>query len=331
MTDTLAVLGAGSWGTALAIALARRGHTVRLWTLTPADAATMNALRVNAQFLPDIVLPPALTATADLAAALAGARGVLVVVPSSAFREVLGRLGPLLPVREIAWATKGFEEDSGKLLHQVAAEELGSDVACVAVSGPSFAAEVALGLPTAVTVASPDAAAAGAWIGRLHGGAFRAYRSDDLIGVQVGGAVKNVLAIAAGIADGLGFGANARAALITRGLAEVQRLGLALGARRDTFLGLSGLGDLLLTCTDNQSRNRRVGLALAGGQTLQQAVDSLGQVAEGVVTARAVQRLAARLGVDMPICNEVYRVLYEQHDVREAVQELLAREPSAEL
>lgn len=331
MTDTLAVLGAGSWGTALAIALARRGHTVRLWTQNPGDAASMNALRMNAQFLPDMVLPPPLTATADLAAALAGVAGVLVVVPSSAFREVLGRLRPLLPVREIAWATKGFEEDSGKLLHQVAAEELGSDVVCVAVSGPSFAAEVALGLPTAVTVASPDAPAAQAWVGRLHGGSLRAYRSDDLIGVQVGGAVKNVLAIAAGIADGLGFGANARAALITRGLAEVQRLGLALGAQRDTFLGLSGLGDLLLTCTDNQSRNRRVGLALASGQTLQQAVDSLGQVAEGVVTARGVQRLAARLGVDMPICNEVYRVLYEQHDVHAAVQELLAREPSAEL
>lgn len=331
MTDTLAVLGAGSWGTALAIALARRGHTVRLWTLAPGDAASMNALRVNAQFLPDIVLPPTLTATADLAAALAGVAGVLVVVPSSAFREVLGRLGPLLPGREIAWATKGFEEDSGKLLHQVAAEELGSDVRCVAVSGPSFAAEVALGLPTAVTVASPDARAAQVWVGRLHGGSLRAYRSDDLIGVQVGGAVKNVLAIAAGIADGLGFGANARAALITRGLAEVQRLGLALGAQRDTFLGLSGVGDLLLTCTDNQSRNRRVGLALASGKTVQQAVDSLGQVAEGVVTARGVQRLAARLGVDMPICNEVYRVLYEQRDVRAAVQELLAREPSAEV
>ncbi len=218
-----------------------------------------------------------------------------------------------------------------KLLHQVAAEELGADVACVAVSGPSFAAEVALGLPTAVTVASPDAQAAQAWVGRLHGGSLRAYRSDDLIGVQVGGAVKNVLAIAAGIADGIGFGANARAALITRGLAEVQRLGLALGAQRDTFLGLSGLGDLLLTCTDNQSRNRRVGLALASGKTVQQAVDSLGQVAEGVVTARGVQRLAARLGVNMPICNAVYRVLHEQKDVREAVQELLAREPSAEL
>lgn len=331
MTDTLAVLGAGSWGTALAIALARRGHTVRLWTLAPADAATMNALRVNAQFLPDIVLPPTLTATADLAAALDGVDGVLVVVPSSAFRQVLGRLAPLLPVRQLAWATKGFEEDSGKLLHQVVAEDLGADIACVAVSGPSFAAEVALGLPTALTVASPDAGAARAWAGRLHGDSLRAYRTDDLIGVQVGGAVKNVLAIGAGIADGLGFGANARAALITRGLAEVQRLGLALGAQRDTFLGLSGLGDLLLTCTDNQSRNRRVGLALASGQTLQQAVESLGQVAEGVVTARAVQRLATRLGVDMPICGEVYRVLYEQQDVHQAVQKLLAREPSAEV
>ena len=252
-----------------------------------------------------------------------------MAVPSRAFREVLERVAPLLPVREIAWATKGFEEDSGKLLHRVAGEVLG-EVACVAISGPSFAGEVALGLPTALTVASPDAVAAGAWVERLHGDTLRAYRSDDLVGVQVGGAVKNVLAIAAGIADGLGFGANARAALITRGLAEVQRLGLALGAQAETFLGLSGMGDLVLTCTDNQSRNRRVGLALAQGSSAGQAEASLGQVAEGVVTARAVRQLAERFGVSMPICREVYRVLYEQRDPREAVQALLAREPSAE-
>lgn len=330
MTDTLAVLGAGSWGTALAIALARRGHVVRLWSQASADAAAMNALRVNARFLPDVVLPPSLTATADLAEALSGANGVLVVVPSKAFRQVLGRLRPLLAQPQLAWATKGFEEDEGKLLHQVVAEELGPDVGCVAVSGPSFAAEVALGLPTALAVASPNIAAAEAWVARLHGGSLRAYRSDDLVGVQVGGGVKNVLAIAAGIADGLGFGANARAALITRGLAEIRRLGLALGAHPETFLGLSGVGDLVLTCTDNQSRNRRVGLALANGQTLEQALVSLGQVAEGVATARALRRLAQRLGVEMPICGEVYRVLYEQQDVHVAVHELLAREPSAE-
>lgn len=329
MSHTLAVLGAGSWGTALAIALARRGHGVRLWTLLQADADGMNALRVNAQFLPDIVLPPSLTATADLAAALTGAQGVLVAVPSRAFRQVLERVAALLPVREIAWATKGFEEDSGKLLHQVAGEVLG-EVACVAISGPSFAGEVALGLPTALTVASPVAASAAAWVDRLHGDALRAYHGDDLIGLQVGGAVKNVLAIAAGIADGLGFGANARAALITRGLAEVCRLGLALGAQAETFMGLSGVGDLVLTCTDNQSRNRRVGLALAQGRSAEQAVASLGQVAEGVVTARAVRQLAARLGVSMPICGEVYRVLYEQRDPHAAVQALLAREPAAE-
>ena len=329
MSDTLAVLGGGSWGTALAIALARRGHAVRLWTRLPADADGMNALRMNAQFLPDIVLPPPLLATADLAAALADAQGVLIAVPSRAFREVLQRVAPLWPGREIAWATKGFEEDSGKLLHQVVAEVLG-DAQCVAISGPGFAAEVALGLPTALSVASPDAAAAAVWIRRLHGDTLRAYRSDDLVGVQVGGAVKNVLAIAAGIADGLGFGANARAALITRGLAEVQRLGLALGAQAETFAGLSGMGDLLLTCTDNQSRNRRVGLALAQGSSAGQAMASLGQVAEGVATARAVRRLAARLGVSMPICDEVYRVLHEQRDPHQAVLALLAREPSAE-
>lgn len=329
MSDVLAVLGAGSWGTALAVALARRGHAVRLWTLRADDADAMNALRVNAQFLPDIVLPPTLTATADLAAALAGAQGMLVVVPSRAFREVLQRLAPHWPGRGIAWATKGFEEDSGLLLHEVAGQVLG-DVACVAISGPSFAGEVALGLPTALAVASPDAASAAVWVERLHGDTLRAYRSDDIIGVQVGGAVKNVLAIAAGVAEGIGFGANARAALITRGLAEMRRLGLALGAQPDTVLGLSGVGDLVLTCTDNQSRNRRVGLALAEGRTPEQAVASLGQVAEGVVTARAVQQLALKLDVSMPICGEVYRVLYEQRDPLQAVRALLGREPSAE-
>ncbi len=331
MNQTLAVLGAGSWGTALAIALARAGHAVRLWTRQADDAAAMTALRVNARFLPDIVLPPSLTATADLGVALQAVDGVLVVVPSAAFRELARSLRGLLPVPQLAWATKGFEQTSGKLLHQVAAEELGSRVVCVAISGPSFAGEVALGQPTALTVASSHAAAADFWVDCLHGGTLRAYRSDDLVGVQVGGAVKNVLAIAAGIADGLGFGANARAALITRGLAEVQRLGVALGGRRDTFLGLSGVGDLVLTCTDDQSRNRRVGLALASGKSLQQAVAALGQVAEGVLTARAVQRLATHLDVPMPICDEVYRVLYEDRDVLQAVRDLLAREPSAEL
>ena len=330
VTETLAVLGAGSWGTALAMVLARRGHTVRLWTRAAADAAAMNALRVNARYLPDLVLPAGVMATAQLDVAVAGADGVLVAVPSSAFRELLRRLAPLADWRQIAWASKGFEQDSGRLLHEVLAEELGSQVDGVVVSGPSFAAEVALGLPTALVVAARQAADADAWVRRLHGDALRAYRSDDPVGVQVGGAVKNVLAIAAGMADGAGFGANARAALVTRGLTEVQRLGVALGAQPQTLLGLSGLGDLMLTCTDDQSRNRRLGLALAAGQTLQQACEGLGQVAEGVVTARAVQRLAQRLAVQMPICAAVYSVLYEGCPARDATQALLAREPTAE-
>ncbi|HCO43786.1 MAG TPA: glycerol-3-phosphate dehydrogenase [Gammaproteobacteria bacterium] len=330
MTDTLAVLGAGSWGTALAIALARRGHAVRLWTRSAADAAAMNALRVNARYLPDLVLPTGVTATAALDAAVAGADGVLVAVPSSAFRELLRQLAPLADWRQLAWASKGFERDSGNLLHEVLAEELGPQVEGVVISGPSFAAEVALNLPTALVVAARQAADADAWVRRLHGDALRAYRSDDPIGVQVGGAVKNVLAIAAGMADGAGFGANARAALVTRGLVEVQRLGVALGAQPQTLLGLGGLGDLLLTCTDDQSRNRRLGLALAAGKTLQQASEALGQVAEGAVTVRAVQRLAQRFTVQMPICAAVYSVLYEGCAARDAMQALLARAPTDE-
>ncbi|GAB4349708.1 MAG: NAD(P)H-dependent glycerol-3-phosphate dehydrogenase [Immundisolibacter sp.] len=330
MTETLAVLGAGAWGTALAMVLARRGHTVRLWTRASADAAAMNALRVNARYLPDLVLPAAVSVTARLDAAVTGADGVLVATPSSAFRELVRCLAPLADWRQIAWASKGFEQDSGRLLHEVLAEEMGSRVAGIVISGPSFAAEVALGLPTALVVAARQAADADAWVRRLHGDTLRVYRSDDLVGVQVGGAVKNVLAIAAGMADGAGFGANARAALVTRGLTELQRLGVALGAQPQTLLGLSGLGDLMLTCTDDQSRNRRLGLALAAGETLRQACMGLGQVAEGVYTVRAVQRLAQRFALQMPICAAVYSVLYEGCAARDAARMLLAREPTTE-
>ncbi|HEY5720448.1 MAG TPA: NAD(P)H-dependent glycerol-3-phosphate dehydrogenase, partial [Gammaproteobacteria bacterium] len=278
----IAVLGAGSWGTALAIRLAHNGNPTRLWGHDPDEVAPLARDRVNARYLPGAPFPAGLDATADLAAALAGVRDVLVAVPSHAFAETLGRLAGHAPAgMRVAWATKGLEPETGRLLSEVAAERLPAAQALAVVSGPTFAREVAAGLPTAVTVAANRRAFADALTRRLHAETFRAYTSRDLVGVQLGGAVKNVLAIAAGIADGLGFGANARAALITRGLAEMLRLGRALGARRDTFMGLAGLGDLVLTCTDDQSRNRRFGLALGRGTPPARALAEIGQVVEG--------------------------------------------------
>lgn len=328
----VAVLGAGSWGTALAVLLASNGQPTLLWTRDPAQAAAMVRQRRNPRYLTDIPLPDSLEPTADLQAALAAAEDVLVVVPTAAFRDLLVELAAYLsPAARLAWASKGLETGSGRLLHEVAAEVLGSRHPLAVVSGPTFAREVALGLPTAVTVASRDGGFAAELAVRLHNPRFRAYTSDDVIGVELGGAVKNVLAIAAGIADGLGLGANTRAALVTRGLAELMRLGVAMGGQRDTFMGLAGLGDLVLTCTDDQSRNRRVGLALARGQNLAEACASVQQVAEGVHAAREVWRLAERHGVAMPITEQVCQVLYHGLSPREAVQALLLREQKAEL
>lgn len=326
----LSVLGAGSWGTALALALARHGAAVRLWTRNPAHAAELEALRGNARYLPGVVLPPAIDIHTDLGAAVAGTQ-VLVAVPSGAFPGVLEALAGLAaPPRELAWATKGLAPGDARLLHELVLERLGPDCRCAVVSGPSFARELAIDLPTAVAVAANDAAFARAWARYLHGGRLRAYPSADLVGVQLGGAVKNVLAIAAGISDGLELGANARAALITRGLAEMSRLGAALGGEQATFLGLAGVGDLLLTCGDDQSRNRRVGLGLGRGRALADILGELGQVAEGVPTAYAVTQLCARAQVEMPICEAVTGVLDGARTPREAVAELLGRAMTAE-
>ncbi|NCA69402.1 MAG: NAD(P)-dependent glycerol-3-phosphate dehydrogenase [Sphingobacteriia bacterium] len=328
---TVAVLGSGSWGTALGILLCGNGHRVQMWGH---DAAQIDALchdRENRQFLPGVPLPATFSATTALDVALDGADDCLVVVPSHAFASVLDRLGGLLPSTSgLAWATKGMDPTSGELLHEVARAHLG-DRPLAVVSGPSFAREVAQGLPTAVTVAADDPAFAQRIALLLHGQRFRAYTSTDMIGVEVCGAAKNVLAIATGIADGLGFGANTRAALITRGLAELIRIGTALGGRAETFMGLAGLGDLVLTCTDNQSRNRRLGLALAAGERLDEAQARIGQEVEGVITARSMHRLAVRLGIEMPISEQVYRVLYEDVSPEQATRALLEREPRAEL
>ncbi|GAB4350723.1 MAG: NAD(P)H-dependent glycerol-3-phosphate dehydrogenase [Gammaproteobacteria bacterium] len=325
---TIAVLGAGSWGTALSMLLAKNGHAVRLWDHFPEQVETLRRLRVNTRFLPDFPLPPGVEPVADLAAAVDGADPVLIVVPSHAFGELLRRLSPLLdPTQRVMWATKGLVE--GRLLHEVAGDLLGRRPVA-AISGPSFAREVAAALPTAVTVASNDGTFAREVAHLLHNSRFRAYTSSDLVGVGLGGSVKNVLAVAAGIADGLGFGANGRSALITRGLAEMMRLGEAMGAERETFMGLAGVGDLVLTCTDNQSRNRRMGLALAEGFGQKEAQERIGQVVEGVRTAREVWTLASRHGVEMPITEQTYRVLYEDVTPRDAVHELLIRDQKPE-
>ncbi len=330
--NPIAVLGAGSWGTALAIQLCRAGGAVTLWGHEPELMASIDAARCNERYLPGVPLPESLSLNPDLSSTLADVQDVLVVVPSHAFRSVLTAVQPLLAKNaRILWATKGLESGSGKLLHEVAEEVLGAGVVTAVVSGPTFALEVAHGLPTAVTVASTDASFAADMAARLHSNTFRAYTSNDVPGVEVGGAVKNVLAIAAGIADGLGYGANARTALITRGLAEMMRLGETLHGQRETFMGLAGLGDLVLTCTDDQSRNRRLGLALGKGERLEDALAAIDQVVEGVQTAREVHELALSQGVDMPITEQVYAVLYEARKPKDAVQVLLNRDRKAEL
>ncbi|MGA2398394.1 MAG: NAD(P)H-dependent glycerol-3-phosphate dehydrogenase [Steroidobacteraceae bacterium] len=326
----MAVIGAGSWGTALAIQCARAGQPTRLWGRDAAHVESMRRVRRNARYLPDAEFPPSLAPVADLAEALAGARDVLVAVPSHAFRAMLLAIEPLIDAdTRVAWASKGFEMTSGLLPHEVAHEVFGSRPGAV-LSGPTFAREVGAGLPTAMTVASRDAHFAKELALRLSGPEFRAYTQSDIVGVEVGGAVKNVIAIGSGIADGMGFGANTRVALITRGLAEMTRLGLRLGAKRDTFMGLAALGDLVLTCTDDQSRNRRLGLALGRGSSPEDALRQIGQVVEGVTAASAVRKVAERVGVEMPICLEVHRVMHEARPVRAALQALMGREVKSE-
>jgi glycerol-3-phosphate dehydrogenase (NAD(P)+) len=329
---SIAVIGAGSWGTALAIHLARTGHATVLWGRDPAALADMAATRSNRRYLPDAVFPDGLAVEPDLSRAVDRALDLLIAVPSHGFSSILADLRPMLRdgIR-IAWATKGFEVETGRLPHQVAAEVLGEAVPTAVLSGPTFAREVGAGLPTAMTIASRDEAYALSLAQGLSGPNFRAYTSSDMIGVEVGGATKNVLAIGAGISDGLGFGANTRVALITRGLAEMMRLGVALGAEKDTFMGLAGLGDLVLTCTDDQSRNRRLGLMLAAGRTLTEAQAAIGQVVEGVLAARAVRAVARGAGVEMPITEQLYAALYEGAAPSEAVAALMRRAVKSEV
>jgi glycerol-3-phosphate dehydrogenase (NAD(P)+) len=322
----IVVLGAGSWGTALAIQFARGGEPTVLWGRAEDEPELLARTRRNERYLPGAEFPAALAIEPDLKKAVASGEDIVLAVPSSVLRLMLQQVKPMLgPRARVAWASKGFELSTGKLPHQVAQEVLGSSVPVAVLSGPTFAREVGLGLPTAIAVAATDDAFALALAERISSGAFRAYTQTDIVGVEIGGAVKNVIAIATGVSDGLGYGSNSRVFLITRGLAELVRLGIALGARRETLMGLAGLGDLVLTCTDDQSRNRRFGRALAKGQPVEQAIAEIGQVVEGYHAAKAVHAVATRHGVDMPICRHVYEVLHQGVPIGQVVESMLQR------
>ncbi len=331
-TADITVLGAGSYGTALAISLASNGHRTLLWGHDPEHINNLKRDKANEEFLPGIALPELLIPETDLATALAASNNVLVVVPSHVFGLVLEQAKPLL--REdsrIVWATKGLEPETGRLLQEVAVEVLGDKYPLAVLSGPTFAKELAAGMPTAISIAGTDDKFTEDLVELLHSPKrLRVYANDDFTGLQLGGAVKNVIAISAGMSDGIGFGANARTALITRGLVELTRLGEAMGAQGSTFMGMAGLGDLVLTCTDNQSRNRRFGLALGQGKGVEAAQVEIGQVVEGYRNTKEVYALAKRLGVEMPITEQVYKVLYQGGTPHEAAKALLAREKKSE-
>ncbi|QLB42013.1 NAD(P)H-dependent glycerol-3-phosphate dehydrogenase [Mannheimia pernigra] len=328
----IAVLGAGSYGTALAIALSRNGHKTYLWGHNPVKMAELAKVRMNQAFLPDIIFPEALEVVSDLSTVLQKVKDLLIVVPSHVFSDVLMQIKPILSKEHrIMWATKGLERDTGRLLQTVTQEILGESYPLAVLSGPTFAKELALGLPTAIALASTDPIFADEMQQRIHcSKAFRVYLNSDIVGVQLGGAIKNVIAIGAGISDGMGFGANARTALITRGLAEISRLGASLGADPKTFTGMAGLADLVLTCTDNQSRNRRFGLALGQGKSAEAAIGEIKQVVEGFYNTKEAYLLAQKQSVEMPIVEQIYQILFCGKNASDAVKDLLGRERKEE-
>ena len=328
----ITVLGAGSYGSALAVSLARNGHNTLIWGHELEHIEQLQADRENKAFLPGVAFPERLQPEGDLAKCLAATDTILLVVPSHVFGLVLSQVKPLLrPEHRIAWATKGLEAETGRLLQEVARDIVGEDYPLAMISGPTFAMEVAKGLPTAIAAAGTDADFTQYIADLFHNQSnFRTYISEDFTAVQLGGAVKNVIAIGAGLADGLGFGANARTALITRGLVELTRLGVSLGATESSFMGMAGLGDLVLTCTDNQSRNRRFGLALGQGKGIDEAQVEIGQVVEGFRNTEEVYNLAKRMDIEMPICEQIYCVLYQGKAVKEAAMDLLARSKKGE-
>ena len=325
----IGVFGAGAWGTALAVAFGRE-HDIVMWSREADQIALMASSRRNETYLPDVAFPDRLTVTDDFDVAT-DTDLHLVATPLAGLRDTARALHARRPGTPLIWACKGLEADTSRMPHEIVYEEIGADAPCGVLTGPSFAAEVGAGLPTAVTLASTDREFAEFWVRVLHQPRFRIYAGSDVVGAEIGGGLKNVIAIAAGVSDGMGFGLNARAALITRGLAEITRLGVALGARSETLTGLSGMGDLILTCTGDLSRNRRVGLALARGERLSEILHKLGHVAEGVPTARSAAALAHRLGIEMPITEAIDALLHTDHiGPREAVERLLSREPKHE-
>ncbi|WP_438969652.1 NAD(P)H-dependent glycerol-3-phosphate dehydrogenase [Methylophaga sp.] len=326
------VIGAGAWGTALAMAIARGGDEVWLWGRDQAQLAAMKQSRTNERYLPGIRFPDSLKLVDDFEQAVKNCQHVLISVPSTAFTDTLKSLQPLLAkATPVSWATKGLIPETGQFLFDAAKDILGESHPLAVLSGPSFAAEVAAKLPTAVTVASPDQPFSVDLANLMHSATFRVYTTHDVLGAQIGGTVKNVLAISAGISDGLGYGANARAALITRGMAEIRRFAAILGAESDTLFGLSGIGDLILTCTDDQSRNRQLGLAIGKGLSVDEAVKVVGKTVEGMHAAREVLLRAQQASVEMPIVEQVCKILFEGYDPSESVQALLCREQKAEL
>ncbi|HEV2613130.1 MAG TPA: NAD(P)H-dependent glycerol-3-phosphate dehydrogenase [Gammaproteobacteria bacterium] len=326
------VLGAGSWGSATALHLARLKHGVTVWGRDAAQIAHMQKSRENKKYLPGVKLPQNISFICDdLDKHIPQSENIILAVPSHVFREMLEKIKPYFSHQQtLIWITKGLDPETHELLHQVVQEILGNTVKLAVLSGPSFAKEVAADLPTAVTLASNDKHVAEKLVKLFHSPHFRVYASSDIKGVEIGGAVKNVLAIAVGIAQGLGCGANAQAALITRGIAEMMRLGSAMGGLPETFMGLSGVGDLILTCTNDQSRNRRFGTAIGKGLSREKALKSIGQVVEGIQTANEIHNLAKKYKIDMPITEQVYRVLYQDISPDVALEHLLAREPKDE-
>ena len=330
MTKPITLLGAGSWGTALALYLGRRGQPVNIWSIDRSEIDAMIADRCNQRFMPGFPLPETICPMADLAAAVKNVNDILVVVPSIGFRHTLNLVKPYLtPQSRILCATKGLDAESGQLLNEVTKDVLGTAYPFAVLSGPSFAREVAAGLPCAVVIASENASFRNDLAQRFNSDIFRIYTSQDVIGVEVGGATKNVIAIATGISDGMALGANARSALITRGLSEIIRLGTALGGQLETFIGLAGLGDLILTCSDDQSRNRRLGLALGKGQSITAAEEAIGQVVEGKRNAELISQLAQQHGIEMPICQTIWQILQGKLSTQEAVSHLLSRPASS--
>ncbi|MBS6027321.1 MAG: NAD(P)H-dependent glycerol-3-phosphate dehydrogenase [Haemophilus pittmaniae] len=330
--NPISILGSGSYGTALAISFSRNGSPVHLWSHNAAHIEQMQQERQNRRFLAGIDFPEKLHLESDLAKTIQASQDILIVVPSHAFNETLLAIKPYLqPHHRLVWATKGLERNSGRLLQNVVEEILGTTYPLAVLSGPTFAKELAQGLPTAITLASADQQFAQQLQQRIHCSKnFRVYLNHDMVGVQLGGAIKNVIAIGAGISDGMGFGANARTALITRGIAEISRLGVVMGANPTTFMGMSGLGDLVLTCTDNQSRNRRFGLILGQGVSAQAAMDEIGQIVEGFYNTKEAYLLAQRQGVEMPISEQIYQMLFCGKSAQEVVLTLLGREQKGE-